>query len=58
MTSCDDKTEETTETVVESTFNLETAKKEIVDANKEFMTLFAASDSVGLANLYTQVLNL
>jgi len=54
ITSCNNKTEEATETVVESTFNLTTAKTEIEAANKEFMVFFAASDSVGLANLYSQ----
>ena len=54
ITSCNNKAEEATETVAESTFNLTTAKTEIVAANKEFMTFFAASDSVGLANLYSQ----
>ncbi len=51
---CNEKAEETTETASASTFNLTTAKAEIVDANKEFATLFAARDSVGLANLYSQ----
>lgn len=52
--SCNNKVEETKEVVVEPTFSLTTAKAEIVDANKEFMKLFAASDSVGLSNLYSQ----
>jgi len=54
VTSCNKKAEETTETAAESTFNLTTAKAEIVDANKEFMAFFAAADSVGLGSLYTQ----
>ena len=58
ITSCTTKTEEAkepvAEPVVEPTFDLATAKAEIVAANQEFMTLFAAADSVGLANLYTQ----
>ena len=54
ITSCNKKVEETTETVDESKFNLTTAKAEIVAATKEFNAFFAASDSVGLANLYTQ----
>lgn len=58
ITSCNEKTEVstevTTEAVAEPTFNLTTAKAEIEAANEEFMTLFAAGDSVGLANLYTQ----
>ena len=53
ITSCNKKVEETKETVVEPPFNLTTAKAEIIAANKEFMTYFAAGDSVGLANLYT-----
>ena len=54
ITSCNNKTEEATKTVAEPTFNLTTAKTEIVAANKEFMTFFAAGDSIGLANLYSQ----
>ena len=53
ITSCNKKVEEAKETVVEPTFNLITAKAEIVEANKEFMKLFSAIDSTGLANLYT-----
>ena len=52
--SCNKKVEETKETVVEPTFNLTTAKAEIVKANKEFMELFTAMDSIGLSKLYTQ----
>ena len=47
--SCAPKTEEATT----STFDLVRAKAEIEQANKEFMALVAAGDSVGLANLYT-----
>jgi len=54
ITSCNKKAEETKKTVTEPTFNLATAKAEIEAANKEFMAFFAAGDSVGLANLYTQ----
>ena len=54
ITSCDNKTEEVTETVAEPTFDLATAKAEIEAANQGFMTAFAAGDSVGLASLYTQ----
>ena len=54
ITSCNKKVEETKETVVEPTFNLATAKGEIVDANKEFSVLYAANDSIGLSQLYTQ----
>jgi len=54
ITSCNKKTEETTEIVAESTFNLTIAKAEIEAVSKEFMAYFAAGDSIGLANLYTQ----
>jgi len=54
ITSCNKKVEETKTTKVESSFNITTAKKEIIDANKEFMKLFADSDSIGLSNLYSQ----
>ena len=54
ITSCNKKVEETKEVVVAPTFNLTTAKAEIVEANKEFMKLFASGDSIGLANLYTK----
>lgn len=47
--SCTPKTEE----AATSTFDLVTAKAEIEQANKEFMALVAAGDSVGLANAYT-----
>jgi len=56
ITSCNEKVEKPIEakTIVESTFNLTTAKAEIVAANKEFVKLVAAADSVGLGNLYAQ----
>ncbi|NQY29982.1 MAG: DUF4440 domain-containing protein [Flavobacteriaceae bacterium] len=54
ITSCNKKAEETKEAVIEPTFNLANAKAEIVAANKEFKLFFAAADSIGLANLYTQ----
>ncbi|MBL4905453.1 MAG: hypothetical protein JKZ00_05490 [Flavobacteriaceae bacterium] len=50
FTSCNNKAKET---VVESTFNLATAKTEIEAANMQFMTFYAANDSISLANLYT-----
>jgi len=34
-------------------FDIETAKKEIDEANREFIKLFNSSDSVGLANMFT-----
>lgn len=53
--SCGEKPKEkevtVTETVVE--FDLTQAKAEIEEANKNFMALLAAGDSVGLANSYT-----
>jgi ketosteroid isomerase-like protein len=54
ITSCKETAKEMPETVTESEFNLTAAKDEIVAANNEFMALFTATDSVGLANLYTQ----
>ena len=54
ITSCKETAKEMPETVTEPEFNLIAAKDEIVAANKEFMALFVATDSVGLANLYTQ----
>jgi len=54
VTSCNEKTKEPTETIVESKFNLSTAKAEIEAANKQFMTFLAAADSIGIGNLYTQ----
>jgi len=53
ITSCNNKTEEATETIVESTFNLSTAKAEIEAVNNQFMTFLAEADSIGLGNLYT-----
>ncbi len=37
-----------------SKFNLSTARAEIEAANKQFMTLLAVADSIGIGNLYTQ----
>lgn len=54
LTSCKETAKEMPETVIEPEYNLSTAKTEIEAANKEFMAFFAATDSVGLANLYTQ----
>lgn len=36
-----------------NSFSIETAKKEIDEANREFIKLFNSSDSVGLANMFT-----
>lgn len=49
--SCNEKPKEKEPAVSE--FNLSTAKAEIEEANKKFMALFAAGDTVGLANSYT-----
>ncbi len=54
ISSCNNKAEETKESTIQSTFNLTIAKEEIIVANKEFMKLFAANDSIGLSNLYTK----
>jgi uncharacterized protein (TIGR02246 family) len=53
ITSCNEEVTEYTETAVESTFNLSTAKAEIEAVNTQFMAFITAADSVGLANLYT-----
>ena len=50
--SCNEKPKEKEPSVPE--FNLTTAKAEIEEANKNFMALFAAGDSIGLANAYTK----
>ena len=49
--SCNEKSKEKESKV--AGFNLTTAKAEIEAADKNFMALFAARDSVGLANSYT-----
>ena len=54
LTSCKETAKEMPETVIEPEYDLSAAKAEIEAANKEFMALFAATDSVGVANLYTQ----
>ena len=43
----------TTEKDTEPTFDLTIAKKEIEEANRNFMDLVAKGDSIGLANSYT-----
>ena len=53
ITSCKETAKEMPETIAELEFNLSVVKSEIITANKEFMTLMASNDSVGLANLYT-----
>lgn len=54
ITSCKETIKEIPETITEPEFSLTTAKDEIVAANKEFIALFSATDSIGVANLYTQ----
>lgn len=51
--SCKGDVEIKTEPVAETEFDLTKAKAEIEEANKIFMALVAAGDSVGIANLYT-----
>lgn len=50
----DKEVKEEKKTPPESTFSLTEAKKEIVEANDKFSELFAAKDSAGVANLYTE----
>lgn len=50
--SCNEKPKEKEQSVPE--FNLMTAKAEIEEANKNFMALVSAGDSIGLANAYTK----
>ena len=47
FTSCEKKAE------TKQAFDLESAKKEIAEANLAFETAVSKSDSIGLANLYT-----
>lgn len=49
--SCTEKPKEKEQPDTE--FNLNTAKREIQDANKNFMALIAKGDSIGIANSYT-----
>ena len=52
--SCNEKVEKITEKVTEPIFNLATVNAEIEATNKEFATFIAATDSIGLSNLYTK----
>ncbi|MDX1542951.1 MAG: DUF4440 domain-containing protein [Christiangramia sp.] len=60
LSSCNDRAEKNKEdekmeaSTPKDTFDLKTAKKEIIDANTEYSRLYAAKDSVGLAKLYTE----
>ena len=54
LSSCENaNTVKTTEATDNTTFDLKVAKKEIEEANRNFMDLVAKGDSVGLANAYT-----
>ena len=54
LSSCENaNTVKTTEAIDNTTFDLKVAKKEIEEANRNFMDLVAKGDSVGLANAYT-----
>jgi uncharacterized protein (TIGR02246 family) len=54
LMSCETPTENAQETDPAPVFDLNTAKQEIIDANKAFAAAFAAGDSTGVANLYAQ----
>ncbi|GAA0877459.1 hypothetical protein GCM10009119_04270 [Algoriphagus jejuensis] len=51
--SCNTKPSTGESQAITPTFNLETAKAEIEDANRRFMTVLANGDSIGIANSYT-----
>ena len=54
LSSCENvNTVKTTVETDSTTLNLKVAKKEIEEANRNFMDLVAKGDSVGLANAYT-----
>ena len=55
LSSCKNAENSKTTEVKENTptFDLTSVKKEIEEANRNFMNLFAKGDSVGLANCYT-----
>ncbi len=53
LQGCTEKAEIKAVPVAETEFDLTKAKAEIEEANKNFMALVAAGDSVGIANLYT-----
>ncbi|WP_428740521.1 YybH family protein [Tenacibaculum sp.] len=55
ITSCNNKPAKDTESTNDKpAFDLNTAKTEIEAANKAYSDFFAAKDSVGLANLYSE----
>ena len=51
---CNNADTSKTTTENKSSFDLAVAKKEIEEANRNFMDLVAKGDSVGIANLYTK----
>tara|TARA_B110000967_G_scaffold128012_1_gene130785 strand:+ start:1806 stop:2294 length:489 start_codon:yes stop_codon:yes gene_type:complete len=51
ISGCGEKAEKK---IVKPTFDLSTAKQEIISANKAFMNFLATKDSLSLANLYTK----
>ena len=55
ITSCNnaDNSKETAEKATKPTFDLTIAKKEIEEANQNFMDLVAKGDTIGIGNLYT-----
>ena len=53
LSSCNNADTSKTTTENKSSFDLTVAKKEIEEANRNFMDLVAKGDSVGIANLYT-----
>ena len=53
LSSCNNADTSKTTTENKSSFDLTAAKKEIEEANQNFMDLVAKGDSVGLANAYT-----
>ena len=53
LSSCNNADTSKTTAENKSTFDLTVAKKEIEEANRNFMDLVAKGDSVGIANLYT-----
>ena len=53
LSSCNNADTSKTTTENKSSFDLTVAKKEIEEANRNFMDLVAKGDSVGLANAYT-----
>ena len=53
LSGCNNADTSKTTTENKSTFDLTVARKELEEANRNFMDLVAKGDSVGIANLYT-----